>query len=327
MNRTRRRLCAATLLPALPLFAKPALADAPWPTRAVRIVVPFAPGGGTDIIARALGGALGPRLKQPVTVDNKPGASTIIGADSVAKADAQSHVLLVSGSTTFTVNPALRSRLPYDPARDLALVAMIAKAPLVLAVNTSAPWKTLPELLAAARAKPRGLAFATFGPGSGPQLAGALLALEAGVQWLEVPYKGSGPALTDLLGGQLQFVIDTVASAGPQVKAGKLRALAVLGPARVSELPGVASLAELRMPRAAFDAWYALAAPARMPAAARAVVEREVRAAMADPALQATVRQQAMQPVFIGSDALKPIVDEEIARYRMLMHRANIVVD
>lgn len=323
MNRLRRNLCASALLP----FTAAALADTAWPARPVRIVVPFAPGGGTDIVARALAGVLAARFKQPVTVDNKPGASTIIGADSVAKADADSHVLLVSGSTTYTVNPALRKKLPYDPMADLAPVAMLARAPLVLAVQASAAWKTLPELLAAARAKPGSLAYATFGPGSAPQLAGALLGLEAGVQWLEVPYKGSGPALTDLLGGQLQFMIDTIASAGPHIQSGKLRALAVLGTTRATALPAVASLADLQLPRAAFDAWYAMAAPVRMPAAARARLENELRAAMAEPTLQAAIRQQSMEPAFVGSAQLRQLMDEEIARYRMLGHRARIVVE
>ena len=321
MNPTRRALCLAPLL--LPLAAQ---ADT-WPSRPIRIVVPFAPGGGTDIVARALGAALSARLKQPVAVENKPGGGTVIGADAVAKAEPDGHVLLVSGSTTFTVNPALRPRLPYDAQRDLVPVAMVARAPLVLVVSASSPWKTLPELLAAAKARPGGIAYATFGPGSGPQLAGALLGLEAGVQWLEVPYKGSAPALTDLLGGQLQMLIDTAASSGPQVRAGKLRALAVLGPARTATLPEVPSLTELKLPGAAFDAWYAVAAPGRMPAAARQVLEREVKAAMADASLQAAIRQQAMEPVFVGSDALRPLAEGEIARYRMLAHRARIVVD
>ena len=324
MNRNRRALCAATAV--LP-WAAPALAETGWPKRPVRIVVPFPPGGGTDIIARALAGALAERLGQPVAVENKPGAATLIGADSVAKSDPDGHVLLISGSTTFTVNPALRRKLPYDPARDLIPLAMLARAPLVLVVRADAPWKTLPDLVSAARAAPGRIAYATYGPGSGPQLAATLLALEADVRWLEVAYKGGAPAMTDLLGGQIQFVIDTVASAGPQIRAGKLRALAVLDRARTPVLPDVPSLADARMPGAAFDAWYALAVPGRMPTDARVGLERALRATLADPSVQSVIRAQSMEPAFVAGDALRSLVDDETARYRMVGHRAGIALD
>ncbi|MEK8052816.1 tripartite tricarboxylate transporter substrate binding protein [Ideonella sp. DXS22W] len=336
MRPDRRRLLAGLLLTPACALANPPAPSAPsapsakaaaWPTRPVRVVVPFAPGGGTDIVARALATALGTQLGQPVAVENKPGGATIIGADSVAKADADAHVLLVSGSTTFTVNPALRQRLPYDPARDLLPVARLARAPLVLVVRADAPWKTLPELLAAARAKPGALAHASFGPGSAPQLAAALLALQAGAQFLDVPYKGSAPALTDLLGGQLQFLIDTAASAAPQVRAGTLRALDVLDTRPSAALPDVPTLATLRLPGASFDAWYGLAAPGRLPAAARELLERATQRALSDPAVQAALRQQAMEPAFAGSAALRPLIDEEIARYRMVAARARLVVE
>jgi len=327
----RRHLLAAALLPwtTAPAWAQPASASpaSTWPRQPVRLVVPFPPGGGTDIVARALASALSSRFQQPVTVENKPGASTIVGADSVAKAAADSHVLLVSGSSTFTVNPALRKKLPYDPQKDLHPLALVALAPLVLVVRADAPWKSLTELLAAARSKPGSLAYATFGPGSAPQLAGSLLALEAGVQWLDVPYKGSAPALSDLLGGQLQFMLDTAASAGPQVAAGKLRALATLGARRVDKLPDVPALPELKLAGAVFDAWYGVAAPASMAAADRVALEAALRQAMADTAVQAALRQSAMTPSFIGSQALRPLIDQEVARFRMVAHRARIVVE
>ncbi|MEK8028847.1 Bug family tripartite tricarboxylate transporter substrate binding protein [Pseudaquabacterium rugosum] len=329
---TRRRFCrlalgAASAAGAALTFGSARAADPAWPTRPLRIVVPFAPGGGTDIVARALAGALGAQLRQPVAVENKPGGATVIGADSVAKADADAHVLLISGSSTFTVNPALRSRLPYDPMRDLAPIARLTRAPVVLVVRADAPWKTLPELIAAARARPGGLAYASFGPGSAPQLAGAILGLQTGAQFLDVPYKGSAPALTDLLGGQLQFLIDTAAATAPQVRAGALRALAVLDTRPASALPEVPTLAQLKLPGAAFDAWYGLAAPGKLPEAARATLERATQAALADPAVQATIRQQAMEPAFVGRAALRPLIDDEITRFRMVAARARIVLE
>lgn len=325
----RRHLLATSLLPwASPAaWAQTAPAAGSWPRQPVRLVVPFPPGGGTDIVARALAGALSSQWQQPVTVENKPGAATILGADSVAKAGADSHALLVSGSSTFTVNPALRKKLPYDPQKDLPALGLVALAPLVLVVRADAPWKSLPELLAAARAKPGGLSYATFGPGSAPQLAGSLLALEAGVQWLDVPYKGSAPALTDLLGGQIQFMLDTAASAGPQVAAGKLRALATLSAKRLENLPEVPTLPELKLAGAVFEGWYGVAAPAAMAPADRQRAEAALRQAVADPQVQAALRRAAMAPLFVGSQALQPLIDQEVARFRMVAHRARIVMD
>lgn len=333
----RRHLLAATLLPwaSAPVWAQPvatapgasATLASPWPRQPVRLVVPFPPGGGTDIVARALASVLSSRWQQPVAVENKPGASTILGTDSVAKAAADSHVLLVSGSSTFTVNPALRKKLPYDAQKDLHPLGLVALAPLVLVVRADAPWKTLPELLAAARAKPGGLSYATFGPGSAPQLAGSLLAMEAGVQWLDVPYKGSAPALTDLLGGQIQFMLDTAALAGPQLAAGKLRALTTLSAKRLDGLPEVPSLSDLKLGGAVFEGWYGVAAPGAMVQADRQAAESALRQAVADPQVQAALRRSAMTPLFLGSQALKPLVEQEVARFRMVAHRARIVLD
>lgn len=325
MPMLRRHLLVA-LLATLPL-APAVQAQDTWPSKPLRLVVPFPPGGGTDVVARALSDALAARLKQPVVVDNKPGAATLIGADAVAKAPTDGYTWLVSGSTTYTVNPALRKKLPYDPQRDLLPVAMIAKAPLALVVRANAPWNSLDELVAAAKAKPGDISYASFGTGSGPQLAAALLGLAAGIQMLEVPYKGSAAALTDVIGGQVQVGIDTVAAAAPQVKAGKLRALAIIGSVRSTQLPDVPTVAELKLPDAVFDAWYAVALPGRTDAALRQRIERELKAVMAKPALQAGIHAQGMEPVFVGSDALRTLIDAEVARYRMLAHRARIVVE
>ena len=321
-----RRHLLVTLLATLPAASAVQAQDA-WPAKPLRLVVPFPAGGGTDIVARPLGDALAARLKQAVVVDNKPGAATLIGADAVAKAPGDGYTLLVSGSTTFTVNPALRKKLPYDPQRDLQPVAMIARAPLALLVRADAPWKRLDELVAAAKARPGQISYASFGTASGPQLAAALLGLAAGIELLEVPYKGSAAALTDVIGGQVQVGIDTVAAAAPQVKAGKLRALAIIGSVRSSLLPEVATVAELKLPDAVFDAWYAVALPGRTEAVLRQRIEGELKAVWAQPALLAGLRAQGMEPVFIGSAALQPLIDAEAARYRMLAHRARIVVE
>ena len=318
--------CAALLSGAGPAHAQGA-GTAGWPQRTVKLAVPFPPGGGTDAVARALAQQLAQRLGQPTVVDNKPGASTIIGTDSVVKAEPDGHTLLVSGSTSYTVNAALRPKLPYDPLKDLAPVAIVARAPLVLVVNASAPYKDLAALLAAAKAQPKSVHYATFGSGSAPHLVGALLEQAAGVRLQDVPYRGSAQAMIGLLGGEIQFAIDTVASAAPHVRAGKLRALAIAGNERARALPGVPTVVELQLPGAVFDGWYAIAAPARTPAPVLAQLAKAVEASLREPHLQEQIRNQGMEPVFIGAQRMAAIMDDEIGRYRALAHRAQIVVD
>ncbi|SFM69315.1 tripartite tricarboxylate transporter substrate binding protein [Variovorax sp. OV329] len=314
-------IAGAVLVPGL------SQAQEAWPAKPIRLVVPFPPGGGTDLVARALGQKLGERLKQPVVIDNKPGASTIIGTDAVAKAAPDGYTLLLSGSTSFSVNPALRAKLPYDPLRDLAPVAIVARTPLVLVVASGAPWKSVDQLVAAAKARPQGIRYATFGAGSGPHLAGELFALAAGVKLQDVPYKGSAQATLAVMSGEIEVDIDTVATVAPHIKAGKLRALGIVGAGRSSLLPEVKTLAEQQLPEATFDAWYGFAAPAKTPAPVVERLSRELTAVMADPALQAQLRAQGMEPVAIGAAGFRTQMEGEIARYRALAHRAGIAVE
>jgi tripartite-type tricarboxylate transporter receptor subunit TctC len=319
----------ATPLAAIVLFTAACLAQASdaWPAKAVKLVVPFPPGGGTDIVARSLGRELAQRLAQPVVIDNKPGAATLIGADAVAKAPADGYTLLVSGSSTYSVNAALRARLPYDPLKDLAPVAIIAKAPLVLVVNAGSPWHNVAELVAAAKARPQSIRYATFGSGSGPHLAGELFAMAAGVKLQDVPYKGSSQSAIALIGGEIEMGIDTVAAVAPQVRAGKLRALAIVGTTRSSMLPQVPTMPELMLPDASFDAWYGLAAPAGTPTPVLQKLSAAVGTAMASKSLQDQFRAQGMEPVMIGASGFRSLMESEISRYRALAHRAGIVAE
>jgi tripartite-type tricarboxylate transporter receptor subunit TctC len=314
-------IAATVLVPAI------THAQEPWPAKPIRLVVPFPPGGGTDLIARAMGQRLGERLKQPVVIDNRPGASTTIGADAVAKAAPDGYTLLLSGSTTFSVNPALRAKLPYEPLRDLAPIAIVARTPLVLVVAQNAPWKTVDQLIASAKARPQGIRYATFGAGSGPHLAGELFALAAGVKLQDIPYKGSAQATLAVISGEIEVDIDTVATVAPHIKAGKLRALGIVGASRSSLLPDVKTLAEQKLPDATFDAWYGVAAPAKTPAPVAERLSRELKAVMADPDLQSRLRAQGMEPVAIGAAEFRSQMESEIARYRALAHRAAIAIE
>ncbi|MBW8720199.1 MAG: tripartite tricarboxylate transporter substrate binding protein [Variovorax paradoxus] len=269
---------------ALALVAFHAPAQEKWPDRPVKLVVPF-----------------------PPVVDNKPGASTIIGTDAVAKAAPDGYTLLLSGSTSYSVNPALRAKLPYDPVRDLAPIAIVARTPLVLVVGKGTPWHSMPELIAAAKAKPKSIRYATFGAGSGPHLAGELLALAAGIQLQDIPYKGSSQGSMAVIGGEIEVGIDTVAAVAPHVRSGKLRALGIVGAARSSMLPEVRTLAEQGLPDATF--------------------ERAVTATMGSAALQAQLRAQGMEPVVIGAAAFRSQMEGEISRYRALAHRAGIAAE
>lgn len=298
-----------------------------WPSRPIKLVVPFPPGGGTDIVGRAVGQKLALRLGQPVLIDNKPGASTIIGTDAVAKAEPDGYTVLISGSTSYSVNPALRSKLPYDVSTDLAPVAIVAQAPLALLVNAASPYQKVGDLVAAAKAKPGVLTYGTYGAGSAPHLSGNLLALATDIKLQDVPYRGSAQTMTALLSGEIDFVMDTVAATLPQVRAGKLRPLAIVGGTRSSLLPNVATLAEQKLPDASFDAWYAVAVPARTPPAVLKRLVAEITAVMADPELQAQLRAQGMEPVALGPQLMRAQMERETARYRALAHRAGIRAD
>ncbi len=330
LSRRRFALSAASALAVAAgasLAPAAARADSPWPVRPIKLIVPFPPGGGTDLVARAVGQRLAERLQQPVVIDNRPGASTIIGTDAAAKAAPDGYTLLLSGSTSYTVNPALRSKLPYDPLRDLAPVMVVARTPLVLVVSSDKPWRQVGDLIAAAKARPRSVHYATFGPGSAPHLAGELFALAAGVQLQDVPYKGSAQSAMALMSGEIEMAVDTVASVAPHVKSGRLRALGIVGTTRASLLPGIPTMGELQLPDAVFDGWYALSAPRNTPQPIVDRLARETTALMADPALQAQLRNQGMEPVALGAPAFRQMMEQEISRYRALAHRAAVAVE
>jgi tripartite-type tricarboxylate transporter receptor subunit TctC len=238
----------------------PAMAQSSYPERPVRLVVPFAPGGGTDQIARSLAAGLAQSLGQSVVVENKPGAGTVIGTDLVAKSAPDGYTVLVA-TFAHAVNPSLLDKLPYDTDTAFAPVSLIARGPNVLVVPATSPWHDVSQLLAAARSAPKGLTYASQGSGTSAHLAGEMFVSLTRSHLLHVPYKGAGPALTDLIGGQVDMMFATAAAVARHVSAGKLRALAVTSTERSPVFAGIPAVAEV-VPGYAVESWYGLFVPA-----------------------------------------------------------------
>jgi tripartite-type tricarboxylate transporter receptor subunit TctC len=258
-------------LAALMLAAFPAgPASAGYPDRIIRIVVPFAPGGGTDVVARTLAQEMAKDLGAGIVIENKPGAGTIIGTQTVATSEPDGYTLLMA---TFAnaVNPSLKARLPYDPHRDFAAVALIARSFNIVVVNPNSPIKSVADLIAAAKAEPDKLSYGTYGTGTSAHLAGELFKNLANVNLTGVPYKGAAPAITDLIGGQIQVMFTTVASAASLIAGGQLRALAVTSAQRSAAFPDLPTVAEAGVPGYSAESWYGLFAPAKTP---REVIDR-----------------------------------------------------
>src|SRR5215475_1231235 len=246
-------------------IAQAAAQGQPYPTRPVRIVVGFPPGGGTDIVARLLAQKLSDSLKQPFVVENKAGATGTIGAASVTQSPADGHTLLLGHVNSNAIAPALMSRLPYDAIKDFAPVAYVGFVPNVLVVNPALPAKTVAELVELSKQRDNGISFASPGPGSTNQLAGEMLRIESGGKFLHVPYKGSSPAIVDLLAGHVDMNFDAMSSITAYLKAGQMRPLAVTTPQRDPGLPEVPTMAELGFKNLKITNWYGVMAPAGTP--------------------------------------------------------------
>lgn len=253
-------------LSAMAVTATPA--HATYPDKPIRIVVPFSPGGGTDLIARAMGVAMAQDLGQPVVIDNKPGGGTIIGTDNVAKSAADGYTLVMA-TFAHAVNPSLQPKLPYDTEKAFTPVMLVGRSPNVLVVRADSPYKSVRDVIAAAKAKPGAISFASQGPGTSAHLAGELFKSLAKVDLNHIPYKGAGPAITDLLGGQVDMMFATASAVGNLLEAGKLRALGVTTSQRSTspDLAKVPTIAESGVPGYAAESWYGLFAPAGTPPA------------------------------------------------------------
>lgn len=318
--------CCAALL-ALAAAAAPAAAQEAYPARPITLVIPFPPGGSADILGRIIGKRLSDRLGQPVVMDNRPGAGTVLGAGIVAKAPADGYTLLVSSGSTFTVNPAIRPNLPYDPVRSFEPIAIVARIPLILLANKSVPVGGVKEFVAAAKTDASRYAYASFGSGTTSHFAAEIVLQAVGARLTHVPYKGSAPAMTDLIGGQVPFSFDTVTAALPHLKSGKIKAIAVTTARRAAQLPDVPTFAEAGYPEVNADTWIMLAAPKGTPAPVLAKLEKTLAELAATHELRAALLAQGAEPSFGNAAAAAAQIERELPLMRAVARRANIQAD
>lgn len=314
-----------TLLVAL--LATTGLAHAQeWPSRPISLIVSYPPGGTADLMARTVATPLGKLLGTSVVVENKPGASGQIAASYVAKANADGYTLMLDASS-YSVNPSLFPKLPYDPNKDFKTLAVLAQYPNVLLVNPSFPAKSVKELVAMAKAKPNSISYASSGNGSAQHLAGALFEVKAGVEMQHVPYKGGGPALNDVIGGQVPVFFGSVASTKQYVDSGKLNALAVTGKKRASSMPSVPTMAEAGVPGYEVYEWNGIFAPAATPAPILIKLSDAISKVMQSPEVREKVLSLGGEPFQGNSEAADKFIKAQMAEWAKLVKTGKIAVD
>ncbi|MDH0866485.1 tripartite tricarboxylate transporter substrate binding protein [Mitsuaria sp. GD03876] len=295
VNRNRLRILAVAAAALAAGSMSSAWAADNWPSQPVKLVVPFAPGGTSDVLAREIAARLQVALKQTIVVDNKAGAGGVLGADSVAKAAPDGYTVLLGTIATHAINPALLPKVPYKADRDFAPVILLGKISNVLLIGPGSQAKTVKDIVAAAKAKPGDLTFASAGQGTSQHLSGEMFRLLTGAQLTHVPYKGSAPAIQDVMGGQVPMSFETVTVALPQIKAGKVQALAVTSGKRSAQLPDVPTLAESGVPGFDVSSWQALYLPAGTPAAIVARLNAEVQKVVAQPEVKAKMEALGLE--------------------------------
>jgi tripartite-type tricarboxylate transporter receptor subunit TctC len=313
----------AFLAAALALFAGGASAQA-WPSKPIRIVVPFTPGGSTDILGRAIGQKLAESLGQQVIVENRPGAGGSIGAEAVARAAPDGYTLLMGHIGTLAVNPTLYPKLGYDPLKSFVPVAWVARVTNVLVVNPSVPAANVQELVALARAQPGRLRYASGGNGSAAHLAVEYFKLQTQTDIVHVPYKGTGPAVTDLLGGQVEMMMSGAPALLPHVRAGKLRALGISSLQRAESFADLPTIAEAGVPGFEALQWYGLVAPAGTPEPIVARLNAEVNRALVTPELKARLVSEGAEAAPATPQAFGAFIAAEIERWRPVIQKAGL---
>ena len=324
--RPARRLTSLLAILACGLAPLPALAQAAFPSRPIQLSVGFAPGGGTDITARLLARKLAEQLGQPVTVDNKPGAGGNLAAELAARAAPDGHFIHLTAVGPLTVAPHLTKKLGYDPRRDFTPLSMAVAFPNVLVVNPAQPYRTLDDYAKFARTQPGVIAYGTSGIGGTGHLSGALFEFIAKIDLTHVPYKGGGPAMSDLLGNQVQSLFASAPSAVSQIKAGKIRALAVTGAKRSEAMPEVPTIAET-FPGYDVTNWYAFVAPPKLPRELAERWNREIVRALSDPEVREKIREHGMDAVPSTQTELAGRIEREYVLWQGIVKRAGITAD
>ncbi len=300
---------------------------ADYPARPIRLVVPYAPGGGADSVARIVARKMSESIGQPIVIDNKGGAGSILGTDIVAKAEPDGYTLLLGQSGPISINPAVYKSLPYDPVKDFAPVAMTTAYPYILVVNADLPVTSLQEFVALARSKPGTMNYGSTGVGAANHLVAELFNAKAGLKMTHVPYRGTALAVGDLLSGQLTMVFGDPISVLSQIKAGKLRALAVTSLERSSVAPEVPTVAESGYPGFEALAWHGILAPAKTPPAIVKKLNEEIAKALADPATKKLLEDQAMQTVGNSPEAFAAFIQKDIVLWKAVATAAKVTVE
>jgi tripartite-type tricarboxylate transporter receptor subunit TctC len=322
-----RRIPTSLLFLAAALTAAPAALAQTYPTKTVRMIVAFPPGGTTDILARATAQKLTEAFGQQVVIDNRPGAGGNIGTELVARSPADGYTLLASPGSTLTSNPAVYAKVPFDTVRDFAPVTIIAEVPNVLIVHPSLPVKTVKELIALAKTRPGQLAYASTGAGQSTHLSAELFKQMARVDMIHVPYKGSAPALTDMVAGQVTVMFDNMPSCLPFVKAGRLKAIAVTSTRRSPTTPELPTVAEAALPGFDVTVWFSVLAPANTPRDIVARLNGEIVKALKAPDMRERLSQQGAEPVGNTPEEFAGVIKRDLAKWSKLVKDANIRLD
>ena len=301
-------------------------ADSVYPNRAIRFVIPYPPGGGTDITGRIMARALSEELSQPVVLENKPGATGMIGADVVVKAKPDGYTVLFGAASEMAINASLFRKMTYDPRSDLVPVSLVATFPLVFVTAAGNPG-SLADLIRQAKAQPNSVSFGSIGQGSPQHLAGELLSTMASADLLHVPYKGSGPLVQDAVAGHVSMAISSVPPAVPLVEAGKLKALAVTSTTRLEVMPEVPTVAELGFPGYDFGTWVGMSVPVGTPQEVIARLQEATARALAHPSVRAALRDQGAVPVGSSSEKFRSFIEGEIEKSDQIVARASVHLD
>ena len=297
---------------------------ADFPSRPLRLIVPFPPGGAADILARGISPRLSGRLRQQMVVDNRPGANGIIGFELVARSPADGYTLLLGFTTGVAINPLLVSKVSYDPEKDFAPIGMLSRTAMTLIVSPSFPANSVKDLIALAKATPGKITYASPGTGNPNHIAGELFKSLAGVDLVHVPYKGAGPAMVDVIGGHVPVAFVTLAAALPQLRAGKLKSLAITSDRRWSALPDVPTMSEAGVRGLEIVEWFGILAPAGTPKAVIARLNEEIVTAVRSPEVQARLVEQGLEPVTTTSEEFRTVIRSDIAKWSKAIKQMGI---